>query len=149
MNIHFAPVSSVLSAILATVIMPNVGITSEPSAFVRSLSGTCLLNRGKSIKTASPGQLFPGDTVTCTEGSEATIVYNNECEVRMPAESRLVIGVGDEACEVLATAMIIPGATAAAVVNVPALIAGYSIVPIVAVVDTTIQNNSENDISGE
>ncbi|MEA3413474.1 MAG: hypothetical protein U9R74_18350 [Pseudomonadota bacterium] len=102
--------------ILLAVALPGTGTALESSAFIQSLSGTCMLSRGETVETVTLGMpLAQGDIVTCTEGGEATVVYNNDCAVQMPAESQLPIGAGDEPCEVLAAALIIPGAAAASV----------------------------------
>ncbi|MEA3413475.1 MAG: hypothetical protein U9R74_18355 [Pseudomonadota bacterium] len=145
-------ITTLLFTTLTGLLVPVAGTAQQPAATVQSLSGTCMLNRGEAAETLTLGTpLNAGDTVTCTEGSDATIVYNNDCAVSMPAESQLTIGARNEPCEVLAAALVIPGAAAAiAATDVTlALAAGFAVVPIVAVIDTVVKNNSEDKMSGE
>lgn len=143
-------ITALVLAGLTALVAPTVGLAQQPAATVKSLTGTCMLNRGESAETLTLGtSLSTGDSITCTEGSNATIVYSNDCAVAMPAESQLTIGSGEEPCEALAAALIIPGAAAAAAGTdtALALLAGFAVVPIVAAIDTTIKNNSEDEIS--
>lgn len=95
--------------------LPGMGFAQVSTAYIQSLSGTCLVGRGESVETASLGMpLAQGDIVTCTEGGTTTVVYNNDCAVEMPGESQLPIGSGQEPCNVAAAALVIPGAAAAA-----------------------------------
>jgi len=95
--------------------LPGVGSAQSSTAYVQSLSGTCMVSRGESLETVSLGMpLAQGDIVTCTEGGAATVVYNNDCAVEMPAESQLPIGSGEEPCKVAAAALVVTGGAAAA-----------------------------------
>lgn len=117
MNRHTADKFPLQVLILLAMTLPGAGSAAQQSsAYIQSLSGVCTYSRGETVETLTLGTpLAQGDLVTCTEGGSATVVYNNGCTVAMPAESQLPIGSGDQPCEVLAAALLAPGAAGASV----------------------------------
>jgi len=70
----------------------NAGAQSDSVAKLVQIQGSVLVNQGRNYVSAQTGMgLRSGDNILALEDSSAVIVYGNDCEVRLEANSLLAL----------------------------------------------------------